>query len=223
MSAVDRLFIVTNFEIVENNDNPDRALCRYELFEILVRIANLKYRENGLVQTYAEALQKLLETNIFNKYEPPFAWQKFRDTELWTLDVNDILEANLGVITQVYQKYFKPRKTWMNKQDAYDLMIRHTSLQMLEVPAMQAFGLCKMTVVDEADDGLNRYNKLYFVEFLEMIARIADIKYKGTEVAQQTLTKKIEYVLDEILPLVGAKRQEVDIGIEEESESDDEY
>jgi hypothetical protein len=51
------------------------------------------------VQTYAEALQKLLETNIFNKYEPPFAWQKFRDTELWTLDVNDILEANLGVIT----------------------------------------------------------------------------------------------------------------------------
>ena len=106
----------------------------------------------------------------------------------------------------MYKKYFKPRKNWMNKQDAYDLMIRHSTLQMLELPAMQAYGLCKMTVVDEADDGLNRYNKLYFVEFLEMVARIAEIKYRGTEVSQQSLTKRIEYVLDEILPLVGAKR-----------------
>ncbi len=63
-----------------------------------------------------------------------------------------------------------------------------------------------MTVVDEADDGLNRYNKLYFVEFLEMMGRIAEIKYRGTEVGQYSLTKRIEYVLDEILPLVGAKR-----------------
>ena len=123
----------------------------------------------------------------------------------------------------MYQKFFKPRKTWMNKQDALDLMIRLTTLHMLDIQVMQAYGLCKMTVVDEADDGLNRYNKLYFVEFLEMIGRIAEIKYRGTEVAQQSLTKRIEYVLDEILPLVGAKRQEVDIGIEEESESDDEY
>lgn len=99
VAAVDRLFIVTNFEIVDNSDNPDRALCRYELLEILVRIANLKYRESGVVTTYAEALEKLLITNIFNKYDIPFTWQKFRETEVWTLDVNDILEANLGVLT----------------------------------------------------------------------------------------------------------------------------
>jgi hypothetical protein len=99
MAAVDRLFIVTNFEIVENNDNPDRALCRYELFEIFVRIANLKYRESGEVESYSKALQKLLFNNIFNKYEIPYSWQKFRETEVWTLDVNDILEANLGVLT----------------------------------------------------------------------------------------------------------------------------
>jgi hypothetical protein len=74
MAAVDRLFIVTNFEIVENNDNPDRALCRYELFEIFVRIANLKYRESGEVESYSKALEKLLFNNIFNKYEIPYTW-----------------------------------------------------------------------------------------------------------------------------------------------------
>ena len=80
-----------------------------------------------------------------------------------------------------------------------------------------------MTVVDESDDGIKKYNKLYFVEFLELIGRIADIKFRGTEVGNLPLNKKIEYVLDELLQLVEAKRNEVDIDIEEESESDDEY
>jgi hypothetical protein len=99
LAAIDRLFIVTNFEVVDNADNPDRALCRYELFEILVRIANLKYRETGQAQTYAEAFEKMLEWNIMGKYDMPCAWQAFRDQELWTMDVNDTMEANLGALT----------------------------------------------------------------------------------------------------------------------------
>jgi hypothetical protein len=61
LADIDRSFIVTNFEVVDNPDNPDHALCRFELFEILIRIANLKYRETGQAQTYAEAFEKLLE------------------------------------------------------------------------------------------------------------------------------------------------------------------
>ena len=62
-----------------------------------------------------------------------------------------------------------------------------------------AYGMSKMTVVDESDDGIVKYNKLYFVEFLEMIGRIADIKYRNTEVGNLPLNKKIEFVLDELL------------------------
>jgi hypothetical protein len=54
---------------------------------------------------------------------------------------------------------------------------------------------------------------MVFVEFLEMIGRIADIKYRGTEVGNLPLNKKIEYVLDEVLQVVGAKRNEVDIDV----------
>ena len=39
ISTIDRLFIATNVELEEIEENPDRALCRYEFFEILVRIA----------------------------------------------------------------------------------------------------------------------------------------------------------------------------------------
>lgn len=43
MKTVDRVFIVTNVELVDQEDNPDRDLCRYEFYEILARLAHEKY------------------------------------------------------------------------------------------------------------------------------------------------------------------------------------
>ena len=39
LSTIDRIFIATNVELEKNDDNPDKALQRYEFYEILVRIA----------------------------------------------------------------------------------------------------------------------------------------------------------------------------------------
>lgn len=36
LATVDRLFIATNVELEAIEDNPDKALCRFEYFEILV-------------------------------------------------------------------------------------------------------------------------------------------------------------------------------------------
>ena len=44
MSAIDTLFINSNYEIEKSDDNPDRELCRFEFLELLLRIANAKYR-----------------------------------------------------------------------------------------------------------------------------------------------------------------------------------
>ena len=56
LSTLDRLFIATNVELVEMDDNPDKELCRFEFLEILVRIVGAKYKDPNLVQTYAEGL-----------------------------------------------------------------------------------------------------------------------------------------------------------------------
>ena len=41
LATIDRLFIATNVELDSSSpsENPDKALCRYEFFEILVRLA----------------------------------------------------------------------------------------------------------------------------------------------------------------------------------------
>ena len=43
---VDRIFIATNFEEVDLDNNDDSNLCRYEYIEIIVRLAKAKFMEN---------------------------------------------------------------------------------------------------------------------------------------------------------------------------------
>lgn len=48
IATIDRLFIASNYEVEKNDDNPDKELCRFEFMEILLRIANAKFRETGI-------------------------------------------------------------------------------------------------------------------------------------------------------------------------------
>lgn len=63
---IDRLFFAVNFEEVKGDqggdleDNPDTELCRYEFFEILVRMAKLKYENQNLGLTVSQAVSKLV-------------------------------------------------------------------------------------------------------------------------------------------------------------------
>lgn len=64
LATIDRLFIATNVELEALDDNPDKALCRFEFFEILVRLANVKFKESNITATHSEAFRKLLLENI---------------------------------------------------------------------------------------------------------------------------------------------------------------
>lgn len=67
---IDRLFVAVNFEEVAGEqgdleDNPDRELCRYEFFEILVRMAKLKYENRKAGLSVAESVERFLEDFIY--------------------------------------------------------------------------------------------------------------------------------------------------------------
>ena len=62
-----------------------------------------------------------------------------------------------------------------------------------------------------------------YVEFLELLARIAELSFRDTEMEEISLGEKLEYILEDLLPLVGATRTKQKIIIDEFSESDDEY
>lgn len=55
----------------------DKQLFRYEFLELLVRIADVKYRQSGRASTCDEALKMVLK-QMFARYSKS-PWQEFRD------------------------------------------------------------------------------------------------------------------------------------------------
>ena len=60
MNVIDRLFIATNVELFDMVDNADRALCRFEFYEIIARIAKAKLVEPGYFESISEATEYLI-------------------------------------------------------------------------------------------------------------------------------------------------------------------
>ena len=135
------------------------------------------------------------------------------------MDVNDVLEANQDNLFKVYQSFFVQIRKYMNLSDC-QLLDHRCQLGISEKEVQLAYGLSKMTVENENTKG-SQYQKMLFVEFLEFIGRLAHSKYKADD--NLTLAQKIEFLLDDIFLAYNMSRNDVEITIEEISESDDEY
>ena len=61
------------------------------------------------------------------------------------------------------------------------------------------------------------------VEWLEFIGRISDLKFKGYDMDRSPLVEKIYLVLDDLFQGFGYIRKEIEVHVEEFSESDDDY
>ena len=89
---------------------------------------------------------------------------------------------------------------------------------------VQAFFLSKQTVPNENDNANHEYTYLRFEEFIEMIGRIAQLKYLQTEMhSEWNLTQKIKVVLDYMFVLIGDVAVDAPQLREVISESDDDY
>jgi hypothetical protein len=61
MQTIDRVFIATNVDLVELEDNPDRDLCRYEFYEIIVRMGGAKFKDSGEADTWDAATRMIMD------------------------------------------------------------------------------------------------------------------------------------------------------------------
>mmetsp|Transcript_1661 Transcript_1661/g.2310 ORF Transcript_1661/g.2310 Transcript_1661/m.2310 type:complete len:82 (+) Transcript_1661:1033-1278(+) len=81
-----------------------------------------------------------------------------------------------------------------------------------------------MTVTNEVDENLGkRYTQLTFEEFCEFIARTIDRLFQESELEDLPLDEKLEYILEDLLPLAGHQFQPNKTEIAEFSDSDDDY
>lgn len=91
-----------------------------------------------------------------------------------------------------------------------------------EPQLVECYGMSKMVVSLEPID-YKKYQIMQFPEFLELMGRIGDMKFRGTPEAENQLAWKIDAVLEELCPAFGLTKKDVDNVQEENSESDDDY
>ena len=154
-------------------------MVRFKFLELLVRVAESKYKDTmnkNSAEYYAALFEKLMKEVILEHapYEP---MQNWRENELWTLEVNDVMKVNLDGIHQLYKRYLNPKQNTLHKNNIMLMFTRDTNLVSIN-EALYCYGLSKMTVIDETK--LNKlYDRMIIPEFVEMIGRVADVKFKN--------------------------------------------
>lgn len=191
-------------------------LFRHEFLEVMIRIANAKYREElGSASSYSEALEMMLE-DICEKFVK-HPWQEFRDELLWSNKIDNLYKANNESLVNIHEELF-PKYSSDGVKRCIDLVCKYSKVQLSEKETRFAFGMSKMTVRDEVGNH-QEYDKLRFPEFLEFIGRIAHTKY--FEDQETPFLEKVETILDEILPVYGLKRNRPDVKELEDETSDE--
>jgi hypothetical protein len=107
-------------------------------------------------------------------------WQEWRDRYVWTLEINDILHANLESLKKIYKSFHTSKKNFMDLSDALNLLVRNTNILPNEKEVVFCFGMCQCTITNEITKR-NIYNNLSFVEFLEFICRAAEMYHKAVK------------------------------------------
>jgi hypothetical protein len=65
----------------------------------------------------------------------------------------------------------------MTFENILDLFIVKNEIQIHEKELLYCFGMCKMTIADENNEGDKKYKFILFVEFLELLGRVAHHKF----------------------------------------------
>ena len=168
-SDVDRFFLASAGEMA------GQGCFRFQFFEAIMRVADLKYLKSNIASSYAEAFQMFLDNNCF-ALGPTTEWQEFRDDIWWCYETHNILQANQRHLVKIYRSFFAPRKKYMNKADCIELMFKKSKIIPDENKVTYCYGMSKMHVISETTQKQS-YEELKYFEFLEFLGRCAYIKY----------------------------------------------
>lgn len=226
-NIIDQYYLVSDFGVNWNSTNvptrkdqlfnPGSALVRYELLEMILRIANDKYVRNKLCKNVHKSIKKLMEDHILpsianyqNNTVNSMNSNWWRDTLYLCEEVDLVLKCYKSILDPVFQKY-SGRKTlpgckkFMCLEEFYDLCkdselltdsICNREVSFCYVQAM-------MTQVDEYYK--KKHFEMNFVEFLEALSRVCDMR--DTEPGK-SLKVKLEKSLQNLIKLVPKYIQE---------------
>lgn len=176
LATVDRLFIATNTNAgAQSGMKNEQGLCRFDFLEILVRLSGAKFRDPGIVPTISEALDKLIQENVFPNADE-IDWQRFREEELYNTECHLLFHKNETELKKVFNHFTHGQKKQLNGKDVIELINNKTKLNVPDKSIMLSYGSSKMSCINLAES-YEQQRKMLYVEFIEFLGRVAKEKY----------------------------------------------
>ena len=185
-----KVFIVCNFEADKKSEqsdmNEDKALMRYEFIECLVRMAHARFKKD--IDDVSECVDALFDDVVLRNVTPEsiLDTDDFRRDRLYFEEVEDGFRPHLKPLRIVYDKYamLKPD----GGRPSFSLMEWVTVLndgrligdELTVREARLCFFWSRMVVADEVKSR-HKFMTLSWVEFLEALARVADMTNVPTD------------------------------------------
>jgi hypothetical protein len=191
ISAIDTIFIATNFEVEKSDDNPDHALERPEFLEAVTRLAVAKFSGNSL--TPAEAFDALLTNHVITNADRHDC-DGFRTENFYLQDIDEIMRLYEHDLRAVLAQYGTSRRRLDGKRrphlslEAFMKILQDGNLidgRLSLEKAKFCFVNSKFTSSNE-NGNRDAHKFLSFVDFLEALLWI---KWVRTPVVSTTDTE----------------------------------
>ncbi|KAL4456118.1 hypothetical protein ABPG74_014079 [Tetrahymena malaccensis] len=164
-----------------NPRNPVQAISRYQMMEVLVRIAEEKYiLKYKTTNNYFEAVKMFWDEHLAQEINSQYNLQTWRNERYWNEECDTCLKNYKRIVEHVYKKFSKLKvkpgqAPFMCLEELQTICNKAGLTEEAHFGpnvALQAFNFSVMTQVDELQQ--DRIYQMYIVEFYEALARIAE-------------------------------------------------
>lgn len=106
--------------------------------EIVIRLANAKFKDTNVCLTTGQSIDKLINEYIIPNAEYVDG-KVFRQQELYTYEVNEILARNEAGIKRAYDWYIHPNKRFITLKECIEIVNKKMDLKMIETTVGYCF------------------------------------------------------------------------------------
>lgn len=217
---IDNLYAINDFGVNWNSANvpqvknqlfnPGNALVRYEFMELLIRIAYDRFFRNKLTREISSAVEKLFEEHII----PSISMHKLNDISSYNSnawrndiyiceDVDLVLKVFKPILDFAFSKYSGKKtlpgcKKFMSTDEFFELC-KDCNFANETISSREICFCYVQAMITQVDEYFKkRHFEMSFVEFLEAITRVIDLRERENPSA---LSVKLEISLRNLIQL----------------------
>jgi len=116
LSTLDRTLITTNVALHSYTSSAERDLQRYEFLEIIVRLANTRYKDTHMVDNVGDGVDRFLHELIYPNAKSVDG-NTFRKYHCYNMKVNELLKKNELVLRKMYESFTHSKKKYVTLQE----------------------------------------------------------------------------------------------------------